>query len=196
MEADWSAEIGPDLPIIDADWPGFVELRNHPEALLEIPEAAPFPALRDALTALNATDSPLLTAKCDIWTVNPDELDSSEFDFPPAEASTGIACYTGRASYLDMLIRDPALAQSFAHHESWVRAAVHHLRTLPITHGRVDLIVRAAVRDGQSGFGVTLYAAGCGRDTASAQTAWEAVVRAAVTVTIAEAHPRASSSIG
>jgi hypothetical protein len=186
MEADWSAEIGPGLPTIDADWPGFIDLRGHPEALLQIPEAAPFPALREALTSLNAPNSPLMTAKCDIWTLNPDELDPSEFDCPQAEASTGTACY------IDILLRDPGSSKSFAHHETWVRAVTTHLRTLPITHGRVDLVVRAA----HPGFGITLYAAGCGTDTAAAQTAWEAVVRAAVTVTIAEAYPRASSSIG
>lgn len=190
MEADWSAEIGPDLAILEADWPGFVELRDHPEAMLQIPEAAPFPAMREALTLLNAPNSPLMTAKCDVWTLNPDELDPSEFDFPPAEAPTGMACY------IDILTLDPEVSESFAQHEHWVRNAVQHLRTLPITHGRVDLVIRAARRDGQSGFGITLYAVGCGTDTASALAAWEAVVRAAVTVTIAEAHPRASSSIG
>jgi hypothetical protein len=190
MEADWSAEIGPNLPIIDADWPGFVELRDHPEALLQIPEAAPFEALREALTALNAPDSPLMTAKCDTWTLSPDELYPSEFDFPPAEASTGMACY------IDILLRDLDGCKSFACHEGWARDAVLRLRTLPISHGRVDLVIRSAQRGGQPGFGITLYAAGCGPDTAAAQAAWEAVVRAAVTVTIAEAYPRASSSIG
>ncbi|HSY00964.1 MAG TPA: hypothetical protein VK819_02375 [Acidobacteriaceae bacterium] len=190
MEADWSAEIGPNLPIIEADWPGFVELRDHPESLLQIPEAAPFEAMREVLTSLNAPASPLMTAKCDIWTLNSDELDPSEFDFPPEEVRTGMACY------IDILVRDPDGCRSFAHHDRWARAAIQQLRALPITHGRVDLIVRAADRDGQSGFGVTLYAAGCGTDPFTAQAAWEAVVRAAVTVTIAEAHPRASSSIG
>jgi len=36
MEADWEFEVGPDTaglaaPVIDACWPGFVDLRHNPE---------------------------------------------------------------------------------------------------------------------------------------------------------------------
>jgi hypothetical protein len=39
MEADWSVEIGAGLPVIDADWPGFVDLRRDIRSIDSIPEA-------------------------------------------------------------------------------------------------------------------------------------------------------------
>ncbi len=31
MEADWEFEVGGDAPVIEAHWPGFVDLRQNPE---------------------------------------------------------------------------------------------------------------------------------------------------------------------
>ena len=191
MEADWAAEIGPRLDRIDAAWRGFIDLRRDPHAVDSVSEAASVPALRDALGLLNSSDSPVFTSKCDLWSLASDELDPFEYDFRPGEASIGFA------SYIDLVARDPGLFASFDLHESWVRAAALRLRELPVASGRADLVIRAALDCEAAGFGVTLYAAGCGRDAASAQTAWEAILRAAVEATMREAvHTRASSSIG
>ena len=35
MEADWEFEVGGDAPVIDACWPGFVDLRRIPGAARE-----------------------------------------------------------------------------------------------------------------------------------------------------------------
>ncbi len=47
MEADWEVEIGGEdgdsAPIIDALWPGFIDLRRFPDRVAEITEAAGFP---------------------------------------------------------------------------------------------------------------------------------------------------------
>jgi hypothetical protein len=53
MEADWEFEVGPDAaglaaPVIDALWPGFVDLRRAPELAWHLPEAAQLPALAEA----------------------------------------------------------------------------------------------------------------------------------------------------
>jgi hypothetical protein len=182
MEADWSVEVGPQLDVIDADWTGFVDLRAKPEAAEQIPEAARYRPLADALVALNAADSPLFTAKCDVWGLAENEIDPDEFDAAAGEAHAGMACY------VDVLAREPGLFASFARHEAWAQAVVDRLRGAEIAQGRVDLVVRGARACGAEGFGVTLYAAGCGRDSAAAQTAWEAVLGAAVTATINEAE--------
>ncbi len=191
MEADWAAEIGPRLDRIDAGWPGFIDLRRDPEAVVAVPETAGVAALGEVLALLNASNSPVFTCKCDVWTLASHELDPFEYDFPSAESRTG------RASYIDLVARDSALFASFDLHEAWVRAAALRLRELPIPGGRADLVIRAALDGDAAGFGITLYAAGCGLDAASAQTAWEAILRATVTATMMEAaHIRASSSIG
>jgi hypothetical protein len=182
MEADWSMEVGPQLDLIDADWMGLVDLRATPEGIDQIPEAVRYRPLADALVVLNAVDSPLFTAKCDVWGLAEDEIDADEFDAAAASSQAGIACY------IDVLAREPGLYASFARHEAWAQAVVERLRETPICCGRVDLVVRGALAGGVEGFGITLYAAGCGRDSAAALEAWEAVLRAAVTATINEAE--------
>ena len=191
MEADWAVEIGPRLDRIEGAWPGFIDLRSNPEAIASVPEAAGVPALRDALALLNSSESPVFTSKCDVWTLASDELDPFEYDFTPDETQVGCA------SWIDLVARDSALFTSFDLHESWVRATALHLRELPVRSGRVDLVIRAALDREASGFGITLYAAGCGPDAPSAQTAWATILRAAVAATMREAsQTRASSSIG
>jgi hypothetical protein len=39
MEADWEFEVGGDAPVIEAPWPGFVDLRLHPERAWQLSEA-------------------------------------------------------------------------------------------------------------------------------------------------------------
>lgn len=182
MEADWSVDVGPQLDVIDADWEGLVDLRAAPKTVEQIVEAARYRPLAEALVALNAAESPLFTAKCDVWGLAENEIDPDEFG---AEAGTS---HTGMACYIDVLVREPGLYSSFARHEAWAQAVVEHLRELPIECGRVDLVVRGARAGGAEGFGITLYAAGCGRDSAAAQAAWDAVLRATVTTTINQAE--------
>jgi hypothetical protein len=182
MEADWSVEVGPQLDTIDAWWAGYVDLQREPHAVTRIGEAARYKPLEEALAALNAPESPLCTVKCDVWGLAESEIDPDEFD-----AAAG-AAQTGMASYIDVLAREPGLYGSFARHEAWAQAVVERLRERPIAQGRVDLVVRSAQAGGAEGFGITLYAAGCGGDSAAAHTAWEAVLRAAVAATINEAE--------
>ena len=188
MEADWSVEIGAGLPVIDADWPGFVDLRRDIDSITSISEATAESALRDALVALNAADSRAFTSKCDLWALEADEIDADEFGSTAQDA-----CAEGWASWIDLMARDPQQFASFEAYEAWVRRATEGLRTDAVPCGRVDLVVRAAVAGGREGFGITLYAAGCGVDTQAARAAWERVLRVAVTATIRE-HGRVAQS--
>lgn len=185
MEADWAAEVGSGLERIDADWAGFVDLRRHPYALAAIAETAKSAGLRDALTVLNAPDSPVFTCKCDVWPLASEEIDPREFDFPPEAPCVGLA------SYIDVVARDVGVFGSFENHEVWSRHAVSRLRGLPVAEGRADLVIRAAAVGGEDGFGITLYAAGCGLDSLAARTAWERILREAVAITMSEAGPPA-----
>jgi hypothetical protein len=186
VEADWSVEIGAGLPVIDADWPGFVDLRRDLRSIDSIPEAIAEPALREALVVLNGADSPVFTSKCDLWMPGAEEIDTDEL---------GCTSYVAAlASWIDVVTREAGLFVSFEAHEAWIRRATQQLRGDAIPNGRVDLVVRAAVAGEREGFGLTLYVTGCGVDTQAAHAAWEQVLRAAVAATMREA--RASSSIG
>jgi hypothetical protein len=188
VEADWAVEIGSGLVRMEADWNGFIDLRRKPEQIDEIAEAAGRPILREVLLWLNDQESPVFTSKCDVWHLAAEEIDPVEFEASPETSRGGIACY------IDVLARDPAGFTCFERHEAWVRTAALALRSAPGGNGRADWVLRAAVADGQEGYGITLYAAGCGADTPAADAAWGAVLRAATAITMRTAW--ASSSIG
>lgn len=184
MEADWSVEVGPGLPCIEASWEGFVDLRSSPEKIDSIEEARRHSAIREALSLLNDVDSPVFTAKCDTWTLAQKEIDPDEF------AATHDTARTGFASYIDLVGRDPTRFASFEFHERRARELTTRLRAHRLRPGRVDLVVRAANLKEQDGYGITLYAAGCGANEEDACAAWQAVLGAAVAATIAgAAHP-------
>ncbi len=178
MEADWSVEAGTSLPSIDVPWEGFVDLRRRPQAIAAVSEAAWHPALGEAIRCLNASASPLFTVKCDAWTLPASEIDPDEFGACRDEAREGFA------SYIDMLQLDPRSFRSFDFHERWVKALTGRLRKIVLRNGRVDSVVRNAAHGSQLGFGVTLYAAGCGVDAQAAYAAWKAVLLSAVAATI------------
>jgi hypothetical protein len=183
MEADWAAEIGPDLPCITVPWEGFLDLRNtdlrqNPSAIDGIEEAAAHPALREALIALNSPPSPLFTAKCDLWTLSQSEIDPDEF------ASSLEDTHHGTASYIDVLCRELTAFSSFEFHERWARRLTDLLRTRALSNGRVEIVLRPSLVDEHPGFGLTLYAAGCGASLIAAREAWQTVLSAAVAATI------------
>lgn len=178
MEADWAAEVGPDLPRVDVPWAGYVDLRYTPGALMTTPEAVRSPALLTALGKLNGASSPVFTAKCDLWDLKPSEIDRYEFDADLEDT----AC--GHASYIDVLQRDMKSLVSYPFHESWATSRVAELKKMDLPNGRIDLVIRPATAWGNDGYSVTIYVAGCGRDRAAAQRNWREVLAAAVLVTI------------
>lgn len=178
MEADWSVEIGPDLPCIDVLWEGFIDLRTRLTDIRAVQETQHF-ALHEALLALNSKSSPLLTSKCDVWSLASDEIDADEFDTNSENARVGFA------AYIDILERDPACFASFAFHEKFCVELVSQLRRCALRQCRVECVLRAARLNEKHGYGVTLYAAGSGVDEDGAYTAWQSSLSAAVAATIA-----------
>jgi hypothetical protein len=190
MEADWAAEIGQDLPCITVPWnvsgnvlgntsgEGFIDLRQNSAAIYGIPEAAAHPALREALITLNSSASPLFTAKCDLWTLSQSEIDPDEFASSPEDA------HHGTASYIDVLCRDLTAFASFEFHERCARRLTDLLRPRDLSNGRVEIVLRPSLVDEHPGFGLTLYAAGCGASSIEAHNAWQTVLSAAVAATI------------
>ncbi len=164
MQADWEVEIGSGAPVIDALWPGFIDLRRNPGRIAEIHEAAAFPPLAALLLALNGPASPLWTAKCDLWQPEPGSFPGSDSD--PAPAFT-LACY------VDLL---PLETQVFAHWQSAERLCrdwVALLGPVSAPHAQVELVVRQAIAGQLDGFAITAYLAASGpsQPTASANLA-------------------------
>src|SRR6185312_16398540 len=124
MLTEWSVECTADDPVLVVPWADpadpnrrFVDLREDPYELDHLEEAAQYPALMHALRALNATRSPVFTAKCDAWPIDANE-DQDELthlrlnlDRIPEESSTGFA------SYIDLLWRERSIFASVHRHE-------------------------------------------------------------------------------
>src|SRR5947209_17692242 len=108
MFAEWSAECSADDPVLvvpwkDPDGPAqFIDLRTDPYELHAVAEAEDHPSLMQALRALNATRSPVFTAKCDTWDLGEDELTALRFNLELSQDNSPI----GFASYIDLLWRD------------------------------------------------------------------------------------------
>lgn len=174
MEADWEVEIGADAPVIDAEWPGLVDLRSNPKRVEEIQEARRFPALAETLIYLNSGDpvplSAIWTSKCDLWTL--EDWDPYEMDAKPEESQFGLGCY------IDLLHRDESCFGDLSCVETWVRGYVSHLRQTACCCCRADLVLRRAVNGTLEGFGITAYISACGRDNDAAEEALAAALTA------------------
>ncbi len=143
MEADWEYEIGGGAPVIEADWPGLIDLRTHPERMSEIGEARDFAPLATLLAALNGPASPLWTSKCDLWEPAPGTL----------------------AGYIDILPRKETVFAERNDAETACRRYVGGLASAALPEsgrdqGReasVALVIRQAVFGRLEGFGITAY---------------------------------------
>jgi hypothetical protein len=139
MDIDWEVEIGGGAPVIEADWPGFIDLRAHPERISDILEASSFPPLADLLIGLNSSTSPVWTSKCDVWQLQ----------------SGGLACY------VDLIPQDGNVFGEWRHIEGFCRTLVEQI--IAKTHkesksgASTTLVVRQAIAGHAEGYGVTAY---------------------------------------
>ena len=157
MEADWEVEIGQGAPVIDPHWPGFVDLRQTPECARQLPEVAWLRGLDDALVRLNRAQSPVWTAKCDVWPLDAGEFDADEMNAPLESAAFGQGCYIDLLPTSEPQWSVPATAVS------WCKDICSLLRAIPLPCCRVDLIVRSAVLSpDRMDIGITAYLTSCG----------------------------------
>jgi len=154
MQVDWEVEIGPDAPVIDAQWPGFIDLRLHPERARTLEETGCFPPLASALELLNRSASPIWTSKCDVW--EPIEIDVDELDAPHEPGLKALACY------IDLLPQAMDLWAGVEEAVRWCELCCVRLKNVPLASSRVDLIVRRAENGGrENALGVTAYLVAC-----------------------------------
>ncbi len=155
MEADWEVEIGNDAPVIDASWPGFVDLLVTPDQAAQLPEARQFPALAGALVRLNAPFSPVWTTKSDVW--QPQEFDPYELDAPAEAGKYAIACYVDLLPRSDPQWPTPDAAIAAA------KAIGAGVTPSGLRCCRADLIVRRAfIAPARPDVGITAYLTACG----------------------------------
>jgi hypothetical protein len=162
MEADWEVEIGGGAAVIEVLWPGFIDLRQHPERAKEIvgkiAEAASSPPLAALLMALNASESPVWTSKCDLWEPEPAAL----------------------ASYIDMLPVDGQVFGEWQQAEAFCRKYVALLAPIALVECggecSINLVIRQAIAGDIEGFGITAYLSAMGADRSGAATGMAAVM--------------------
>jgi hypothetical protein len=164
MEADWEVEIGGSAPVIEASWPGFVDLQQSPQRAFSLPETADCPALAEALIQLNADGSSVWTSKCDLWPhLEPDAFDPFELDAPPDHATHAVGCYIDLLPRENQLWATPELAIATC------QRVCALLRVHPLPCARLDLILRRAIpAPDQQGLGVTAYLTACGPSPSAA----------------------------
>jgi hypothetical protein len=182
MQADWEVEIGGDAPVIDACWPGLVDLQRFPNRVAEVKEIQMLPALAGALLQLNAAASPVWTSKCDVWPVN--GLDRFELDAPTESATHGAACYIDLLPVSDQQWSLPAKAVAFC------KQLCGRLQDFPLICCRADLVVRRAVTPPEADdLGVTAYLSACGSTAPSACAQLEHLLAAFVDAVLSPAIP-------
>jgi hypothetical protein len=136
MHADFSVELGSDDPALEIPWSSdgavrYYDLRKNPEAVAQIPEAAAYPELRAFLVRVNATDSRLETAKCDVWQsreiLPEEEIFGAERKF---------------VSYVDLVFVQENERNSFAWHEKFAEELCKLLSRAPDIAATVEVIIR------------------------------------------------------
>ncbi len=209
MIADWSVECSADDPVLVVPWSAqphpvqstarqpaaasnvsagsqFIDLREDPYALDQIPEAEQHPPLLQALRALNAPRSPVFTAKCDAWLLDDEELADlrDRLDLPAAIAQSQATERSpdeahdmahGFASYIDLLWRDRTIFASFHQSEQLLHRLARHAQPIDQPMALVDCVLRPALVDLTSpheGFAISLYVKALGPDADTAKTVW------------------------
>ena len=182
MLMDASTAFGPEDPVLVVPWSSpdgtasWVDLRSDPDALDGIAEADEHPALLAALRSLNAARSPVFTAKCDVWTMEEDELAATRLDLM-LEDDVAAA---GMSSYIDLLWRERTVFASRHRTEQALHRLDRLAGELPHSLAKLEAVLRPAVLDldgVREGFALTLYVKGVGVDAEEAEQRWSAALR-------------------
>jgi hypothetical protein len=158
----WAAEEG---------GPRYYDLKRHPELLSNLEEAVRAPELGEFLSKVNSLQSPLETAKCDVWSsteINPEE------EIFEATHKFG--------SYVDLFFSDEPKRFSFPLHEQLAKRLTSLLQRAPEMPVSVEFLIRRCyyhepeeipgqeeIRDG---FYITLYLFGYGKDEVRSRQNW------------------------
>lgn len=195
MVADWSVECLAEDPVLVVPWTvaeaggvstqtstDFVDLRENPYDLDQIPEAEQYPALMQALRALNAPRSAVFTAKCDAWVLDSAELDDlrAQLDVRADARETASA---GFASYIDLVWRDRAIFASFHQSEQLLHRLARLAASIDQPLAMLDCVLRPAMVDltgPREGFAISLYIKALAADAYTAKQVWASALEGVV----------------
>jgi hypothetical protein len=187
MLAEWNAECGQDASTLVVPWADeaggshFVDLRADPYDIAEIAEAEHNPTLGRALRSLNASRSPVMTAKCDAskcdaWPLTEEaygeQMNRLRMELMLPEED--IAC--GYSSYIDLMWRESAVFVSRHKQQERLDRIVRRAKMLEHPECALECVLRPAFVDLDGpleGFAVTVYVTSLGRDKAMAFRRWE-----------------------
>jgi hypothetical protein len=182
MLAEWSVECSVEDVVLVVPWTdaagknGFVDLRINPYDFDDIPEAEQHPPLMQALRALNATRSPVFTAKCDAWSLDEDEIEQLQINLDVRPSIDFVTPCFGFASYIDLVWRERSLFSSFHRQEQILRRLTRLAEALDHPDAMLDCVLRPALvdlEDGpQEGYAVSLYVKALGQSQQSAWKEW------------------------
>ncbi|MGD0135981.1 MAG: hypothetical protein ABSE57_28380 [Bryobacteraceae bacterium] len=174
MEADWEFEVDDQAPAIEACWPGFVDLRVHPERAADLPETAQLPGLASALKTLNSQASIVWTSKCDFWpALEQEAFNGDELDAPSESVAHVVGCFIDLLPKRDRAWAFPADAEAECRRLCAVFAAI------PMRCCRIDLVVRRAVIiPDRMDLGITAYITACGSTPSEGKAGLEAALAA------------------
>jgi hypothetical protein len=194
MVSDWSVECSAEDPVLVVPWstngdpaaPHFVDLRENPYDLDQISEAEQNPPLMQALRALNVPRSPVFTAKCDAWVLDPEELGELAVELDVHDLGGEHEAQpemTGFASYIDLVWRDRTIFASFHQSEQLLHRLTRLAAPLEHPNAMLDCVMRPALVDftgPREGYSITLYIKAMGADAEAAKEAWSAALQAVV----------------
>ena len=187
MLVEWSAECEADDPVLVVPWspqPGmgpFIDLRENPYDLDHIPEAEQHPPIMQALRALNASRSPVFTAKCDAWPLDFTELEALRINLNLSD----VEAPAGFASYIDLVWRERPFFVGFHQLEQRLTRLARVADPLDHAFAAVDCIIRPAFVDltgPQEGFAVSLYVKATGTDAPHSYENWARALADIVTL--------------
>jgi hypothetical protein len=203
MVADWSVACSAEDPVLVVPWSleqavaepvteahdsgqrntcDFIDLRENPYDLDQIPEAEQYPPLMQALRALNAPRSPVFTAKCDAWPLDEEELNGLRLELDVRPDGLGAAA-VGFASYIDLVWRDRTIFASFHQSEQLLHRLTRLAAMLDQPLAMLDCVLRPAMVDltgPQEGFAISLYVKALARDADAAREEWGGALEAVV----------------
>jgi hypothetical protein len=197
MVAEWAVECSAEDPVLVVPWSAaeagedtnlklgdFVDLRENPYDLDQIPEADRYPALMQALRALNAPRSAVFTAKCDAWALDKDELEALRLQLDlGGEGDDAHSAAAGFASYIDLVWRDRTVFASFHQSEQVLHRLARLAASIDQEAAMLECVLRPAMVDltgPQEGFAVTLYVKAVGPDAFTARQVWASALGAVV----------------
>ena len=171
MQTDYAVELGREDETLEMPWAApdgsirYYDLKREPQMLGKIEEAVRIEELREFLCAVNEPTSILESAKCDAWSSNEIHPEEEIFGKP-----------WKFASYVDLVLTNPASRFSFEEHENLLKDLITLLHETPEAPASAEFLLRRCYyhekESVHDGFYITFYLFGYGEQEPEARQQW------------------------